>query len=180
MLLDELTLLCSWSTWDEDICLLRSSRVARNRQSHPRLVNTTREAHHAPVCLRIQRERRVVQQVDAPLRPVGCACSQLRGQLPSVQNKPIVPPRNPHFAQRCLGVAVVSFWTFAEEIKAVGGVNVPTLPKANILIETVYTRDDGSGTFFAQKHVFLIINEDGTQTNTPISFKGGTGDYVRP
>jgi hypothetical protein len=69
--------------------------------------------------------------------------------------------------------------TFAEEIKAVGGVNVPTLPKANILIETVYTCDDGSGTFFAQKHVFLIFNEDGSQTNTgPISFKGGTGDYV--
>jgi hypothetical protein len=69
--------------------------------------------------------------------------------------------------------------TFAEEIKAVGGVNVPTLPKANILIETVYTCDDGSGTFFAQKHVFLVINEDGTQTNTgPITFQGGTGDYV--
>jgi hypothetical protein len=70
--------------------------------------------------------------------------------------------------------------TFAEEIKAVDGVNVPTLPKANILIETVYTCDDGSGTFFAQKHVFLIINEDGTQTNTgrPITFKGVTGDYV--
>jgi hypothetical protein len=70
--------------------------------------------------------------------------------------------------------------TFAEEIKAVDGVNVPTLPKADILIETVYTCDDGSGTFFAQKHVFLIINEDGTQTNTgrPITFKGGAGDYV--
>jgi hypothetical protein len=69
--------------------------------------------------------------------------------------------------------------TFADEVKAVGGVNVPTLPKANILIETVYTCDDGSGTFFAQKHVFLIISEDGSQTNTgPISFKGGTGDYA--
>jgi hypothetical protein len=69
--------------------------------------------------------------------------------------------------------------TFADEVKAVGGVNVPTLPKANILIETVYTCDDDSGTFFAQKHVFLIINEDGSQTNTgPISFKGGTGDYA--
>jgi hypothetical protein len=69
--------------------------------------------------------------------------------------------------------------TFAEEIKAVGGLNVPTLPKANILIETVYTCDDGSGTFFAQKHIFLIFNEDGSQTNTgPISFKGGTGDYA--
>jgi hypothetical protein len=70
--------------------------------------------------------------------------------------------------------------TFADEVKAVGGVNVPEpLPKANILIETVYTCDDGSGTFFAQKHVFLTINDDGTQTNTgPITFKGGTGDYA--
>jgi hypothetical protein len=60
--------------------------------------------------------------------------------------------------------------TFADEVRAVGGVNVPTLPKANILIETVYTCDDGSGTFFAQKHVFLTFNEDGSQTNTgPIS-----------
>ena len=69
MLLDELTLVCSWSTWHEDICLLRSSRVARNRQSHSQLVNTTREAHHGPVCLGIERERRVVQQVDAPFGP---------------------------------------------------------------------------------------------------------------
>jgi hypothetical protein len=70
--------------------------------------------------------------------------------------------------------------TFTDEIKAVGGVNVPEpLPKANILIETVYTCDDGSGTFFAQKHIFLTINDDGSQTNTgPISFKGGTGDYT--
>ena len=105
MLIDELTLWCSCPTWLEDICLLRSSRVARNRQSHPRLVNTTREAHRGPVCLGIERERRVVQQVDARLRPVGRACSQLRGQLPSVQNKPITPPRNRHFAQYWLGVA---------------------------------------------------------------------------
>jgi hypothetical protein len=70
--------------------------------------------------------------------------------------------------------------TFADEVKAVGGVNVPEpIPKANILIETVYTCADGSGTFFAQKHVFLKFNEDGSQTNTgPISFKGGTGDYT--
>ena len=69
--------------------------------------------------------------------------------------------------------------TFTDEVKAVGGLNVPTLPKANILIETVYTCADGSGTFFAQKHIFLTFNEDGTQTNTgPISFKGGTGDYT--
>ena len=70
--------------------------------------------------------------------------------------------------------------TFLDEVKAVGGGNVPEpIPKANILIETVYTCADGSGTFFAQKHVFLTINADGSQTNTgPITFKGGTGDYT--
>ena len=70
--------------------------------------------------------------------------------------------------------------TFTDEVKTVGGGNVPEpIPKANILIETVYTCGDGSGTFFAQKHVFLTINADGSQTNTgPIAFKGGTGDYT--
>jgi hypothetical protein len=70
--------------------------------------------------------------------------------------------------------------TFADEVTVVGGINVPEpLPKVNLLIKTVYTCDDGSGTFFAQKHVFLTFNEDGSDTNTgPITLKGGTGDYT--
>jgi hypothetical protein len=40
------------------------------------------------------------------------------------------------------------------------------------------TRPARRSPFFAHKHVFLTINEDGTPTNTGlITFKGGTGDY---
>ena len=69
--------------------------------------------------------------------------------------------------------------TFTDEVTVIGGLSNPALPKVNLLIETVYTCDDGSGTFFAQKHVFLTFNEDGSDTNTgPITLKGGTGDYT--
>jgi hypothetical protein len=55
-----------------------------------------------------------------------------------------------------------------------------TSGKFNLLIRTVYTCDDGSGTFDAQKHVFITLNEDGSSTNTgPITLHGGTGDYTR-
>jgi hypothetical protein len=54
-----------------------------------------------------------------------------------------------------------------------------TTGKFNLLIRTVYTCDDGSGTFNAQKHVFITLNEDESATNTgPITFSGGTGDYT--
>jgi hypothetical protein len=69
--------------------------------------------------------------------------------------------------------------TFVDEVIAVGGGRGPN-SKVNFQIRTVYTCDDGSGTFFAQKHVFVEANEDGSATNTgPITLKGGTGDYTR-
>jgi hypothetical protein len=69
--------------------------------------------------------------------------------------------------------------TFEDEVIAVGGGRGPN-SKANFQIRTVYTCDDGTGTFFAQKHVFLTANEDGSSTNTgPITLHGGTGDYTR-
>jgi hypothetical protein len=55
-----------------------------------------------------------------------------------------------------------------------------TTGKFNLLIRTVYTCDDGSGTFHAQKHVFVTLNENGSSINTgPITLHGGTGDYTR-
>ena len=55
-----------------------------------------------------------------------------------------------------------------------------TTGKFNLLIRTVFTCDDGSGTFNAQKHVFVTQNENGSFTNTgPITLHGGTGDYTR-
>ena len=70
--------------------------------------------------------------------------------------------------------------TFEDEVvgdRAAG--NPDATGKFNLLIRTVYTCSDGSGTFFAQKHVFITLNENGSSTNTgPITFNGGTGDYT--
>jgi hypothetical protein len=69
--------------------------------------------------------------------------------------------------------------TFEDEVIAVGGGRGPN-SKVNFQIRTVYTCDDGSGTFDAQKHVFVTLNEDESATNTgPITLHGGTGDYTR-
>jgi hypothetical protein len=46
-----------------------------------------------------------VQQVDTRTRPIDTTASELRGQLPSVQNEPIVTQVNRHFAKRWVGVA---------------------------------------------------------------------------
>jgi hypothetical protein len=52
-------------------------------------------------------------------------------------------------------------------------------PKAEILVRTVYTCDDGSGDFYAQKNISVHFHLDESGTNTgPITFHGGTGDYT--
>jgi hypothetical protein len=49
----------------------------------------------------------------------------------------------------------------------------------NVLIRTVYTCADGSGTFTMLKHVFLQFNPDFSSTNTgPVQILGGTGAYT--
>jgi hypothetical protein len=68
--------------------------------------------------------------------------------------------------------------TFEDQV-VTGGGHPDTSGRANILIETVYTCDDGSGTFFARKHVFISIVGDDSSTNSgPITFHGGTGSYA--
>jgi hypothetical protein len=48
-----------------------------------------------------------------------------------------------------------------------------------VLIRTVYTCDDGSGTFTMLKHVFIQFNPDFSSTNTgPVQILGGTGAYA--
>jgi hypothetical protein len=52
-------------------------------------------------------------------------------------------------------------------------------PKIELLITTVYTCDDGSGTFDMLKHVFITFNPDGSFTNTgPVQILGGTGAFA--
>jgi hypothetical protein len=68
--------------------------------------------------------------------------------------------------------------TFEDTVETVAG-HPDTTGKFNLLIRTVYTCDDGSGSFYAQKHVFITITGDDSSTNTgPITFHGGTGDYT--
>jgi hypothetical protein len=68
--------------------------------------------------------------------------------------------------------------TFEDEVFAAGGANSPQ-PKANFQIRTVYSCDNNVDSFFAQKHVFIAFNEDGSSTSTgPITLKGGTGAFT--
>jgi hypothetical protein len=58
-------------------------------------------------------------------------------------------------------------------------VGSPGHPKVNLRITTVYTCDDGSGTFDMLKHVFVVGNPDGSFSNTgPVQILGGTGAHA--
>jgi hypothetical protein len=79
------------------------------------------------------------------------------------------------------GGALCPSGTFEDEFIAQGGNenSISRTSKFNLQFRTVYTCDDGSGTFFARKHVFLVLlNEDESENSGPISFHGGTGDYT--
>jgi hypothetical protein len=68
--------------------------------------------------------------------------------------------------------------TFEDTVATFAGVRSGQ-PKVNLLITTVYTCDDGSGTFDMLKHVFITVNPDGSFSNTgPVQILGGTGAYA--
>ena len=67
--------------------------------------------------------------------------------------------------------------TFVDEPRVFAG--GPSSGRFNLVIDTVYTCADESGTFFAQKHVHIVFGEGDSRTNTgPIQLQGGTGDYA--
>ena len=68
--------------------------------------------------------------------------------------------------------------TFVDDVQVFAG-HPDTTGSFNLLIRTVYTCDDGSGTFYALKHVFITITGEDSSTNTgPIELLGGTGAYT--
>jgi hypothetical protein len=68
--------------------------------------------------------------------------------------------------------------TFEDEVLRAAG-RTDVTGKANLLIRTVYTCDDGSGTFNALKHVFITVVSDESSTNTgPIQLHDGTGAFT--
>ena len=68
--------------------------------------------------------------------------------------------------------------TFVDDVQVFAG-HPESTDTLNLLIHTVYTCDDGSGTFNALKHVFLTFVSEESATNTgPIQLLGGTGAYT--
>jgi len=72
--------------------------------------------------------------------------------------------------------------TFADDLKVVApnpeSSGTGSSGTLNLLIRTVYTCDDGSGTFNALKHVFITFNENGFTNTGPFQLLGGTGAYT--
>ena len=68
--------------------------------------------------------------------------------------------------------------TFVDTYRALAGIQgKPGV--VTVLVETVYTCTDGSGTFNMQKHIRLVALPPGIGNTGPVSFQGGTGAYVR-
>jgi len=72
--------------------------------------------------------------------------------------------------------------TFADDVKVFapspGSPGSDSSGGFNLLIRTVYTCDDGSGTFNALKHVFITFTDNGFTNTGPIQLLGGTGAYT--
>ena len=69
--------------------------------------------------------------------------------------------------------------TFVDDVRVFAG-HPESTGMLNLLIRTVYTCDDGSGSFFALKHVFITFVSENAITNTgPIQLLGGTGAYTQ-
>jgi hypothetical protein len=67
--------------------------------------------------------------------------------------------------------------TFEDTVATVGGGHSGH-PKIELLITTVYTCDDGSGTFDMLKHVFIEFSDDSSTSTGPVQILGGTGAYA--
>lgn len=74
--------------------------------------------------------------------------------------------------------------TFVDDVKTQapsgGSFNGPNHSGGfNLLIRSVYTCTDGSGSFFALKHVHITFTDTGSTNTGPIQLHGGTGAYTR-
>jgi hypothetical protein len=72
--------------------------------------------------------------------------------------------------------------TFADDVKVFApnpeSSGIDSSGTLNLLIRTVYTCDDGSGTFNALKHVFITFTDNGFTNTGPIQLLGGTGAFT--
>jgi len=49
--------------------------------------------------------------------------------------------------------------------------------RVNVTIDTVFTCDDGSGTFSMRKHVNILFDDVANPSSGPVTLTGGTGAY---
>jgi hypothetical protein len=72
--------------------------------------------------------------------------------------------------------------TFADDVKVFApnpeSSGIDSSGTLNLLIRTVYTCNDGSGTFNALKHVFITFTDNGFTNTGPIQLLRGTGAYT--
>src|SRR5919198_6332121 len=67
---------------------------------------------------------------------------------------------------------------FEDSVNVFAGSHTGASGMLNLLITSVYTCDDNSGTFTLLKHVFITFNEDGFTNTGPVQILGGTGAYA--
>jgi hypothetical protein len=70
--------------------------------------------------------------------------------------------------------------TFEDDVQTVaaGGAGPDHSGGVNLVIRTVYTCGNGSGSFFALKHVRITFTDTGATNTGPIQLLGGTGSYT--
>jgi hypothetical protein len=116
----------------------------------------------------------------ALLAPLGAATSaQAAGPVPFTITEQIAATGETTFT--ATGPLCPS-GTFADDVKlfapSPGSTGSDSSGGFNLLIRTVYTCEDGSGTFNALKHVFITFTENGFTNTGPIQLLGGTGAYT--
>lgn len=67
--------------------------------------------------------------------------------------------------------------TFVDNVSTIGGNR--NSGRGEVLIRSVYTCADGSGTFLVLKHVFVTLTANGWSSTGPYQILGGTGDWAR-
>jgi hypothetical protein len=68
--------------------------------------------------------------------------------------------------------------TFEDSVNVFAGSHTGASGMLNLLITSVYTCADNSGTFTLLKHVFITFNETGFTNTGPVQVLGGTGAYA--
>ncbi len=68
--------------------------------------------------------------------------------------------------------------TFEDSVNVFAGSQTGASGMLNLLITSLYTCDDNSGTFTLLKHVFITFGATGFTNTGPVQILGGTGAYA--